>query len=259
MRYTFKAFLIYPLILAILCFFSHISWAQEIKVPAVPPEKVEGEALEPLDPKGLVVVELFSSQACMFCPKADSYLETLSEKSNVIALACHVDYYDIKEGSLAQSFCTQRQSQYSRTLRSGPKFTPQMVFNGHIDAIGHKQEQVDEALHKAAIKGVENIKIEALQNGKYRMNMPEVNTGQYALWVASVEKPLQRKISQGKNRGQDITYKNILSSFESPMMWDGTPQTLDMTAGLSETQSALVVFAQNQMNGRIVAAGRFQK
>lgn len=226
---------------------------------AVPPVEVESAELAPLDPKGLVVAELFSSQACVFCPKADEYLNELSEKENVIALACHVDYYDVQQGSLAQPFCTQRQNQYSKTLRSGPKFTPQMVLNGSVDAVGHKREKVSKALFKVASEEIKKIGVKPLDNGKYRLDMPGLETGQYAIWVALVEKPLKRKIAQGKNRGQEVIYKNIVSSLESPMIWPGNEGPLDLSVSLSESQIRIAVFAQDQLNGHIVAAGQYRK
>ena len=91
-----------PLILyvfgAFLVLFSGLCLAQT-NVPAVPPLAVEQEQLQDLAPKGPTVIELFSSQACMFCPKADALLDVLALKDNVIALACHVDYFDLREGS----------------------------------------------------------------------------------------------------------------------------------------------------------------
>lgn len=255
----FKGSLIFITILAIFCGFSQNLMAQEIKVQAVPPIEVESAVLPPLEPTGLVVAELFSSQACLFCPKADEYLNELSEKKNVIALACHVDYYDVPEGSLAQPFCTQRQNQYSKTLRSGPKFTPQMVLNGSVFAIGHKREKVSRALNRVASKEISEIPIKLLDNGKYRLDMPGVETGQYALWVALVEAPLTRKIAQGKNRGQEVEYKNIVSSLKSPSNWSGQEGPLDLSVELSDTQIRLAVFAQDQVSGHIVAAGQYRK
>ena len=41
-----------------------------------------------------VVVELFTSQGCSSCPPADVYLGKLSARSDVLALAFHVDYWD---------------------------------------------------------------------------------------------------------------------------------------------------------------------
>ena len=41
-----------------------------------------------------VVLELFTSQGCSSCPPADALLGLLARRSDVIALAWHVDYWD---------------------------------------------------------------------------------------------------------------------------------------------------------------------
>lgn len=260
MSLIFKHSLRFAAFLLFFGVFSHVLMAQEVKVQAAPPIEVQEEVLAPLDPKGLVVVELFSSQACMFCPKADEYLDELAEKDNVIALACHVDYFDVKQGSLAKPFCTQRQTQYGRTLRSGPKYTPQMVLNGNHDAIGHKRDKVVHALHKVASDEIAEISIDPVAQGnKYRLSMPNIEAGQYAIWVALIDKPQTRKISQGVNRGQDVVYKNIVSAMDSPLLWGGEEKQLDLSAKKSQSTQSVVVFAQNPINGHIVAAGRFRE
>ncbi|MAE51787.1 MAG: hypothetical protein CMH27_08245 [Micavibrio sp.] len=253
----FKLPLIFTLALALACVFSLSAQAQP-KVQAAPPAQVSAIKLSPPDPKGLVVVELFSSQACLFCPKADAYLNILAEKDHVIALACHVDYFDIKEGSLAHSFCTQRQNQYSRTLRSGPKYTPQMIMNGRYDAIGHKKEKVDAALFQAASQDIREISISPASNNQFSLVMPDVETGQYSIWVAITSAPVSRSILIGNNRGQSVLYKHIVDDLKSPMIWSGDARSFKLSADLSKNKEGVAVWAQNQVTGEIVAAGQYK-
>ena len=39
-----------------------------------------------------IVVELFTTQDCSFCPPAEAYLRNLARRDDVIALEFHVDY-----------------------------------------------------------------------------------------------------------------------------------------------------------------------
>ena len=254
----FKLPLIFTTCAAILLGFSGILMAQPA-VQASPPAQVDAAELPPIDPKGLIVVELFSPQACLFCPKADAYLNTLAAKDNVIALACHVDYFDIKEGSLAQEFCTQRQSQYSRTLRSGPKYTPQMVMNGKYDAIGHKKEKVDAAIFKAASDDIRKIQITSMEDNKFSLIMPAVETGQYTIWVALTSAPIERSIIIGRNKGQSVLYEHIVNDLKSPMIWSGDARSFNLSADLGPNKESVAVWAQNQITGEIVAAGQYMK
>lgn len=254
----FKLLLISGVILAFALVFPMIAYAQGTpKVQAAPAVVVEAEQLGEPDPTGLVVIELFSSQACLFCPKADAYLNTLAMKNNVIALACHVDYFDIPGTSLAKPFCTQRQAEYARLLRTGPVYTPQMVINGKYDAIGYKKEAVSKLINKAARYRMPEIKISDLGNGNYRLGMPDVPTGQYEIWVGITEKPLERSIVIGKNKGQSVLYENIVSDLQSAMLWSGEARNFDLSAPLTPSKAAIAVWAQDQITGEIVSAGKY--
>lgn len=256
MRY-FKHFLNTLITTAVFAGFAGYATAQAPIVQAAPPIAVESAPLEPLA-TGPVVVELFSSQACMFCPQADAYLNTLAQRNNIIALSCHVDYFDVKQGSLAKPFCTQRQVEYSRSLRSGPKYTPQMVINGKFDAIGYKKDKVNAAIQKAAAKNIGAIKITPAKPGVFSLSMPAVTSGQYALWVAITNKPMERAIMIGKNKGQSVLYEHIVSDLISPMIWNGDVRSLNLSVTLPATKDGLAVFAQDQTSGEIVAAGQFK-
>jgi hypothetical protein len=228
------------------------------KVQAAPPIVVESEILEEPDPTGLVVIELFSSQACMFCPKADAYLNTLAAKQNVIALSCHVDYFDIPGTSLAKPFCTERQNMYAKLLRTGPVYTPQMIFNGEYDAIGYKKEAVTKMIRKAARVRIPEIKISDMGNGRYLLSMPDVTTSRYDIWVGITEKPLERSIIIGKNKGQSVLYQNIISDLQSAMEWSGEARNFDLSAPLTPSKSAISIWAQDKNSGQIVAAGQLR-
>lgn len=227
-------------------------------VQAAPAAAVQAETLGEPDPTGLVVIELFSSQACLFCPKADAFLNTLAAKNNVIALACHVDYFDIQGSSLAHRFCTDRQNEYARLLRTGPKYTPQMIINGKYDAIGYKQDNVNKLIRKAARHRISDIKMTALDDGRYRLSMPDISTGKYSVWVAITEKPIERSIIIGKNKGQSVLYDNIVSDLKQAASWNGEAKTLDLTAPLSASKAAISVWAQDETTGEIMAAGQFK-
>jgi len=78
------------------------------------------------------IVELYTSEGCNSCPPADRWLSTLKGRSDVVALAFHVDYWDRLGWTdrFASPAWTQRQSEVN--TRSGARFsyTPQIVVNG---------------------------------------------------------------------------------------------------------------------------------
>jgi hypothetical protein len=59
----------------------------------------------------LGVVELFTSQGCNSCPKADAVFADMAREGEVVALAYHVDYWDYLgwRDTLGSADNTQRQ------------------------------------------------------------------------------------------------------------------------------------------------------
>ncbi len=83
-------------------------------------------------PRGLTVVELFTSQLCPGCPTADAYLIELARRPELIALSFSVTHYD--RGDLKDPFgkveFNRRQFAYAEAMHREQAFTPQMVVNG---------------------------------------------------------------------------------------------------------------------------------
>lgn len=210
------------------------------------------------EPAPIVVLELYSSQACVFCPAADRFFGDLVQTTSLIGLACHVDYFDVRQGSLARHFCSERQSDYMTRLRAGPNYTPQMVVNGHIDVVGYRHDKVSEALKEAALDGVEQVDIApAADKGSYTLALPEAAAGEYTLWLMVYDRPHDVKIAEGNNRGALVTYVNVVSDLKALDPWDGTAQVRTVPTDLTDANAGFVVLAQDAKTGRVVAAGRF--
>jgi hypothetical protein len=83
----------------------------------------------PLAPR---VVELYTSEGCSSCPPADRWLSSLSGRSDVVALAFHVTYWDRLgwPDRFAQPAFTERQR--ARGVASGARqlYTPQVIVDG---------------------------------------------------------------------------------------------------------------------------------
>lgn len=78
------------------------------------------------------VVELFTSEGCNSCPPADSWLSSLKDAPQVVALAFHVDYWDYIgwKDVFANPAHTQRQRQWQARTASRAIYTPQVLVNG---------------------------------------------------------------------------------------------------------------------------------
>lgn len=255
------------LLLASLFLLPGQAFAQD--TPAVPVQAVEAETLSAEDVQGPVVLELFSSQACVFCPKADQLLGDLSSMKNIIALSCHVDYFDVGKGSLAEPLCTKRQGDYAGNLHSGPAYTPQMVINGAYDAVGYRIDDIAKVLRKASRPGLLPVTIRKVDNKfRYQIALPEIemptvvsdvaataDTGVYDVWIAMIDRPHAITVAEGSNKGKDMRYYNIISDLFSLGQWDGQKKTMLVNIKTLSRHHSFVVLAQKP-GGEIIAVGR---
>src|SRR5690242_16468532 len=89
------------------------------------------------EPAGPVLVELFTSQGCSSCPRADAALARLAARADVLPLAFHVTYWDRLgwRDTLGDSRFDERQRWYDGLLGTSA-YTPQAVVAGEIDLVG---------------------------------------------------------------------------------------------------------------------------
>lgn len=226
--------------------------------PAMPAAPVSAESL-PAEEAGPVVIELYSSQACVFCPQADRLFADMLGQPGIIGLACHVDYFDVKEGSLAKSFCSERQSAYMNLLRAGPGYTPQMVINGRYDVVGYHMDDVAETIKKASANGVLPLAITAGGDGHYLLSAGnlEKNGRPLRLWIAVLDRPHDLTVAEGRNRGQKITYNNIVSDLKDMGLWDAAGAEKGVSLTFAEGQAGFAALLHDEASGAIVAAGQY--
>lgn len=231
--------------------------AEGSQTPAHTP--VEGLATGP------VVVELFTSQACSFCPKADALLGALANSPGVIALSCHVDYFDVKTGSLSHPFCGVRQVEYESTLRAGPKYTPQMVINGQYDVVGYRRADVLTTIRRARKeRALVTPDLQITDKGEFLLSLPalEENEGSaeaYEIIIVAYDTPHTVTVAEGANAGKSIVYTNVVRNVGLLGPWDGQVKSLRFDPKMSEGSQGFAVLARRTADGQIVAAAQYTK
>src|SRR5277367_2700996 len=95
-----------------------------------------------------VVVELFTSQGCSYCPPADSLLARLADRKDVIAMSLPVTYWDMLgwKDTLGSELNTRRQKAYAEAMGRGGIYTPQMIVDGISDVVGGREAAVEAAI-----------------------------------------------------------------------------------------------------------------
>lgn len=204
-----------------------------------------------------VVLELFTSQGCAFCPPADELMGQMIQQKGIIGLSCHVDYFGIKKNALGKSFCTKRQADYNRLIGNGPRYTPQLVVNGHMDMIGYEAGKISAAVLKARAEKIIPVKLTPVGGGAYDFSLPQISLKDepVQLWMAVFEKPKSIAITEGNNFGKTVQYYNVVDRIDDLGAWDGAAMTRPLNIAYQTQDGGLAVIAQNTKTGRIIAAG----
>ncbi len=203
-----------------------------------------------------VVVELFSSQNCPACPPADQLMGKLSQQSDIIALSCHVDYFGQSRVKLGKSFCTERQKAYSAFKGSTKLFTPQMMVNGYLSAVGYDKADVANALRRGKGDRMSPIIIRKKPNDQYNMSLPNLShiSSPMNLWLAVYDHPH----STGMGRQGPRTYYNVVSELRGLGSWKGNASSFNLPPFNMTNKAGFAVFAQSPKTGKIVTAGQYK-
>jgi len=179
------------------------------------------------------VVELYTSEGCSSCPPADRWLSTLKSRSDVLALAFHVNYWD--QLGWADRFATPegtaRQYTLSRWSGSASVYTPQIVVNGRDGRAGV-------TLPKAGAESpigltlmregdLVTAQIAATKGGPARLD---------GYW-AVLEDGHQSKVRAGENAGETLHHDSVVRLYKPVPAWsaaDGTRTQLTVSRGVPE-------------------------
>ena len=102
--------------------------AASLAAPALASPRCEAHARGPAP----TVVELYTSEGCSSCPPAEAWLNTLTGRPDVLALAFHVTYWDYLGWTdrLASPEGTERQRALARSDGQRGVYTPQVRVSG---------------------------------------------------------------------------------------------------------------------------------
>ncbi len=196
---------------------------------------VSAQAADIYSPKG--VVELFTSQGCSSCPKADEFVTSIHRDKDVLALAWHVDYWDYLgwKDTFAKPDNTDRQRRYSRSFGENQIYTPQAIINGRSHTVGFKSQKIQKILteydnqHKGMMVPIKT----ALKNDVLDIEISHGdNTAKATLWMVYFSNQAVVKVERGENHGKTLTYSNVVRDIELVGMIE--PKGLKMMLPLSE-------------------------
>ena len=212
----------------------------------------------PIRADGPVVVELFTSQGCSSCPPADAMLHELADRTDVIALALHVDYWDYIgwADSFASPAFTERQHRYARAANSRTVYTPQFIIDGRDHVIGADGMKVMDEIRANERMGSPVTLDVAATSGGLTVAAQSSERVNMVVQLVRYRPEATVDILRGENRGRTLTYANIVTNWDVLTRWDGAAP-LRLSADISGNLPAVVII-QEDRNGPILAAARVE-
>jgi len=217
-----------------------------------------------------VLVELYTSQGCSSCPPADEFLGKLAQRSDVIALAFHVDYWDYIgwKDPFGDPAHTARQRLYAASLRKRTIYTPQMVIDGVVDAVGSRWWDVEGKIKQRQAMGPAErtsipIRLARAANGALAVAVPEAaipqsaRAGRADLFLAAMDSRHVTKVPRGENSGRALEDFNVVRGFSRIGRYDGSMLAVEVDpTAWHQGADRLAVFLQARDTGPIWGAAQ---
>lgn len=190
------------------------------------------------------VVELFTSQGCSSCPPADALLGSLAKDRDLVVLSLPVDYWDYLgwKDTLASPAFTARQKAYSQARGDGQIYTPQVVVDGLVHALGSDRAEIERAATAAhGGAGVLSVPVGVVETaGALSVTVGAASGAAKAgsLWLAPVVRTRSVAIGRGENTGRSVTYTNVVRGLVKLGDWTGAPLRLDVPASTARAGGA---------------------
>ena len=198
------------------------------------------------------VIELFTSQGCSSCPPADKLLAQFTSDPSLVPISLPIDYWDYLgwKDTLADPRNSARQRAYSRVRGDREVYTPQVVVNGSLHALGSDRDAIEAAIALSRKSGVAlslPVKV-AVADGEIRVSVPGGGDKRSPaeVWICGLLKAATVAISRGENRGKTITYHNVARDWLKLGTWDGKDEAWNLpVAQIGDGVDEAVVLVQS--------------
>jgi hypothetical protein len=177
------------------------------------------------------VIELFTSQGCSSCPPADKLLGQFGADPSLIPISLPIDYWDYLgwKDTLADPRNSARQRAYSHMRGDREVYTPQVVVNGSVHALGSDKEAIEAAIASSRKSGTTLSLPVSLRVADGRVLVSASGGAEVhslaEVWLCGLIKAATVAIGRGENRGKTITYHNVARHWIKLGNWNGKDET----------------------------------
>jgi hypothetical protein len=200
-----------------------------------------------------IVGELFTSEGCSSCPPADARVAELAQtRQDLLLLTFHVTYWNYLgwHDPYSLDAATQRQRRYVALGVSPEVYTPALIVDGKLDAVGSDATSVDNALRQAALSQETAASIDVHRGSAGLTISVGAGAGQGTLLLVGYDRLHQTRVDRGENSGQTLEEANIVRSISVLSTWSGNSVRLQVPYPAGQDVAVLL----QRDDGHIVGA-----
>ena len=208
------------------------------------------------------LIELFTSQSCSSCPKAEKLFAELADRDDLVVIEWHVDYWNNlvhgRDGRWQDPYSSQantiRQRDYNLALRgTAGVYTPQAVISGVTETTGSRGAAIENLLSKAPETCAKiEMSYDTAGLAVSIAPTPDVDVMEAEVMLVELIASASNEIHGGENRGLTAHSRNIAISNDSLGAWTGAAETYRARKVDDNRTCAIVV--QEKGTGRILGA-----
>jgi hypothetical protein len=211
------------------------------------------------------VIELFTSQGCSSCPPADKLAAEYAHDPSVVMLSLAVDYWDYLgwKDTLALAGHSGRQRAYAKVRGDREVYTPQVVVDGAVHALGSDKAAIEKAIrHEQGAALQVPVKLER-SGDKLTVSVAasKDEKGQAEVWLCPLTRSVPVAVGRGENSGHTLTYTNIVRRWIKLGDWTGKAASFDVSVKEFQNgpiDSAAVVVQSGQSSAPKLMLGAAQ-
>jgi hypothetical protein len=178
----------------------------------------------------------------------------LARRSDVIALAFHVDYWDNLgwRDRFELPLAAQRQQRYVQTLGLSSAFTPQLVIDGHRSFVGSDRRSITAAL----LQKSDGIDVRArMVEGNLVVELGAGPQEPFDVSAAAYLPRADSHVERGENAGRTLTDFNVVLALVPLGTWQGSAARFAVPlASLPNDATQVAILVQHRGQGEIVGA-----
>ncbi|WP_333823266.1 DUF1223 domain-containing protein [Pinisolibacter sp.] len=191
-----------------------------------------------------VVVELFTSQGCNSCPPANANFIGIMDRQNVLALSFAVTYWDRLgwKDIFGKPEFTARQYAYEPALGESGPFTPQIVVDGRVSAVGMRRGEIESLI--AAAGEPSSVAVD-LSRDRVSIDAGAAPAGGADVWLVRYQPGvLEVSVARGENAGRKLPHGHVVRDLVRLGGWTGAKTAFPITP-VDRLKTAVLVQAVN--------------